>query len=133
MGNWGKLLSPVAKINYVHVSSRNGVKMGFGYQYFCQAQPQIQLSWAELALNLKYPASGRPAGRPGLVPEKLPQKLKFDVQASFNPTRTTIKKKMGHLPPFFSHFVTKKSFCHIQSRHLTKKLFVRFDVLMDKM
>ena len=28
---------------------------------FCQAQPQIQLSWAELALILKYPAS---AGQP---------------------------------------------------------------------
>jgi hypothetical protein len=61
---------------------------------FCLAQPQIQLSWAELALILKNPASARP----GLVPEKLPRKLKFDMQASFNPTRTNIKKKWGNPP-----------------------------------
>ena len=58
----------------------------FGY---CQAQPQNQLSWAELALILKYPASARP----GLVPDKLPKKPKFDMLASFNQTRTNIKKK----------------------------------------
>ena len=95
---------------------------------YCPAQPQIQLSWAELALILKNPASARPAarppGRPGLVPEKLPRKLKFDMQASFNPTRTNIQQKIGvTLPPPLavissqnSHFVT------IQTRHLTKKL-----------
>ena len=87
---------------------------------FCQAQAKIQLSWTELALILKYPT---PA--PGLVPEKLPRKLKFNMQASFNPTRTNITKKWGHLtppPPAVissqnSHFVT------IQTRHLIKKLF----------
>ena len=56
--------------------------------FYCQAQAQIQLSWAELALILKYPASASPQ----LVPEKLPRKLKFNMQASFNPTRTNIKK-----------------------------------------
>ena len=73
----------------------------------CQAQPQIQLSWAELALILKNPASARP----GLVPEKLPRKLKFDMQASFNPNRTN-----AVISSQKSHFVT------IQTRHLTKKL-----------
>ena len=71
---------------------------------YCQAQAQIQLSWAELVLILKYPASAHP----GLVPEKLPKKLKFDMQASFNPTRTNINKKMVlPPPPSCSYFVTK--------------------------
>ena len=28
--------------------------------HYCQAQPKIQLSWADLALILTYPASARP-------------------------------------------------------------------------
>ena len=57
------------------------------------------------------PVLGQPA-HPGLVPEKLPRKLKFDMQAPFNPTRTNIKRKLGSP----ANFVT------IQTMHLTKQL-----------
>ena len=88
---------------------------------YCQAQPKIQLSWAEFSLNFEI-SSIRPPARPGLVPEKLPKKLKIDMEASFNPTRTNINKKKWGPPPAVissqnSHFVT------IRTRHLTKKLF----------
>ena len=34
---------------------------------FCQAQSKIQLSWAELALILKYPAPARPPARASTI------------------------------------------------------------------
>jgi hypothetical protein len=62
--------------------------------WYCQAQPKIQLSWAELALNLKNPASASPPGS-----TRVARKLKFNMQASFNPTRTNINKKNWELTP----------------------------------
>ena len=68
-------------------------------------QDPAKLGWGSLNFEI---SSIRPPTRPpgpGLVPEKLPKKLKFDMQASFNPTRTNIKtKKWCYLPPFQQSF-----------------------------
>jgi hypothetical protein len=60
-----------------------GINEGGHYFRYCQSQSQIQLSWAELALSSKNPASVRPAARPPWASTRAASKEAEILDASF--------------------------------------------------